>query len=589
MLYGPSGSGTTAVALRLGALCHGLFPDGQFYVDLRDGAGEIGPSPAAVLLRLLRRMGVEPERIPPTESGREELYRRLLSGRRAMVVVDHASSAAQVRGLVPSTPEVFLLVVVSGQPFVWEAEHVEVPPLNDRYARKMLTKVAGRENIARVKRRMPDVLAHCAGNPFALKTTAMRLQAGDIDLGLGLGQGSDHAGPPTVTSGRHPVRDTAQLACDRVRASTARLCRLTALGGWPSVNARLAAAAAGVTEEEAVRMLAEAVDAQLLEPMTDGRHRFRPEVQRYLADTAAVEHGIPACSAAIARTLEVLLNRAAHAAHAALPQSWRTEPAPAHGEAYRDEAEGVAALAEELDNLVHAVSVAVEYQHIGTALRLGRALWPLQLKSGYWDEVLPALRAAARSADDHQPLSRMAGALHFQLAHCLGELGHADDADVQARAALACESAAGHLRGEASSTELRGLLYLHRWLGDEAYEQFVEAEGLYNQIAPGEEGGQDVPRALALAWRHQGRALRMMGRLEESRDLLERAGDFFKQEGEAYNQARALTDLAETLHAAGENAEALLRIADAERLLDPSATPHLGYLAGLRLRCEVNG
>lgn len=143
--------------------------------------------------------------------------------------------------------------------------------------------------------------------------------------------------------------------------------------------------------------------------------------------------------------------------------------------------------------------------------------------------------------------------------------------------------------GEASSTELRGLLYLHRWLGDEAYEQFVEAEGLYNQIAPGEEGGQDVPRALALAWRHQGRALRMMGRLEESRDLLERAGDFFKQEGEAYNQARALTDLAETLHAAGENAEALLRIADAERLLDPSATPHLGYLAGLRLRCEVNG
>lgn len=605
LLYGPPGSGTTAVALRLGALCHGLFPDGRFYVDLRDGSGELGPSPAAVLLRLLRGMGVEPDRIPPTESGREELYRRLLSGRRALVVIDHASSVAQVRGLVPSTPEVFLLVVVSGQSFVWEAEHVAVPPLSDRYARRMLTKVAGRENVARVKRRIPEVLAHCAGNAFALKTTAMRLQAGETDLGLGVdldvgldvgldvdpgpGRDREQAGPPAGTFGRHPVRDTARLACGRVPVGTARLCRLTALGGWPSVDARLAAAAAGVTQEEAVRMLAEAVDAQLLEPMTDGRHRFRPEVQRYLADTAALEHGIPTCSAAIARTLDVLLNRALHAAHAALPQSWRTEPAPVHGTAYTEEAEGVAALAAEWDVLVRAVSVAVEYQRIDTALSLGRALWPLQLKAGFWDEVLPALRTAARCADDHQPLSRMAGALHFQLAHCLGELGRADEADAEARAALACESAAGHLRGEASSTELRGLLYLYRWSKDEAYEQFAQAERLYNRIAPGEEGAEDVPRALALIWRHKGRALRMMGRFEESRVLLERAGDFFKEQGEAYNHARALTDLAETLHEAGENAEALLRITDAERLLDPSAIPHLGYLAGLRLRCEVSG
>ncbi|MFB6518475.1 ATP-binding protein [Streptomyces sp. NPDC056401] len=588
LLYGPPGSGTTAVALRLGALCHGLFPDGQYYVDLRDVSGEPGPSPAAVLLHLLRRMGVEPEHIPPTESGREQLYRRLLSGRRAMVVIDHVSHVAQVRGLVPSTPDVFLLAVVSGQPFRWEAERVVVPPLNDRYARKMMTKVAGRENIARVKRRMPDLLEHCAGNAFALQATAMSLQAGGADLDLGVDRNGDHPSQ-TELPGRHPVRDTAQLACGRVQASTARLCRLTALGGWPSINARLAAAAAGVTEEEAARMLAEAVDAQLLEPLPDGRHRFRPEVHRYLADTAALEHGIPECSAAIARTLDALLNRALHAAHAALPQSWRTESAPAHGEAYRGEADGVPALATELGNLARAISLAMEYQHIDTALSLGRALWPLQLKAGFWDEVLPALRVAARCADEHQPLSRMAGALHFQLSHCLGQLGLEEEANAEARSAVTCEKSAGHLRGEASSTEQLGLLHLHGWLGYEAYEQFVEAERLYNRIAPGEEGAEDVPRALALIWRHQGCALRLMRRFDESRELLECARDFFKQQGEAYNQARALTDLAETLHEAGENTEALLRIAEAERLLDPSAVPHLGYLAGLRLRCEVIG
>ncbi|WP_251059382.1 MULTISPECIES: ATP-binding protein [unclassified Streptomyces] len=228
LLYGPPGIGTTAVALHLGAACHAQFPDGQFYVDLRDYSGELGPAPAAVLLRLLRQMGVEPERIPPTEAGREQLYRRLTAGRRAMVVVDHASSVAQVRRLIPATPEVFLLVVVSGPPFVLEAEPVPVPRLSDRDALKMMRKVAGREKVARAKSQMPGVLAHCAGNAFALRTTAMHLLTEDAELDL--------PGPATGASGSEPVRAAAQTGCRRVRPETARLCRLTALGGWPAIT-----------------------------------------------------------------------------------------------------------------------------------------------------------------------------------------------------------------------------------------------------------------------------------------------------------------------------------------------------------------
>ncbi|MFD3740223.1 hypothetical protein [Streptomyces sp. NPDC058629] len=334
-------------------------------------------------------------------------------------------------------------------------------------------------------------------------------------------------------------------------------------------------------------MLAEAVDVQLLEPLPDGRHRFRPEIRRYLADTAGPVHGIAGCSAAVTRVLDALLNRALHAAHAALPQSWRTEPAPESGVVCRDEADGVAVLAAEVRNVVRAVSVAEEYQHIDTALRLARALWPLQLKAGYWDDVLPALRLAARCADEHRPDSRMTGALHFQLAHCLGELGREEEADRAAGAAVACERAAGHTRGEASSVELQGLLSMWRWLYASAHQRFVEAESIYRGITSGQDEAVDLPRALALVQRHQGRALRGMGRLAESRVLLEAATAFFEEQGEAYNQARALTDLAEALHDAGENAEALTKITLAERLLTPAATPHLMYLAGLRLRCEA--
>ncbi|MCJ1678496.1 ATP-binding protein [Streptomyces sp. APSN-46.1] len=592
LLHGPPGIGTTAVALHLGATHYARFPDGQFYVDLRDGAAETGLEPSVVLLRLLRAMGVEPEHVPPTGSGREQLYRRLTAGRRVLVVLDHASSASQVRALVPSTPDVFLLVVVSGRPFVLEAERVAVPPLSDRYAVKMMTKVAGRETVSRAKARLPRLLDHCAGNALALKSQALCL-LNEEDIGPERPArperpAAERGEPVTAAPGLDPVRDAARYACGRLRPETARLCRLTALGGWPAIDARLAGAAADVDRGEAARMLAEAADVQLLDFVPDGRYRFRPEVRRYLADTAALEHGIPECAAAVRRVLDSLHTRVTHAAHAALPQSWRTEPAPAGGDACGDEAEGLAVLAAEVGNVVRAVSVAEEYQHITTALSLARALWPLQLKAGYWDEVLPALRVAVRCVEEHRPDPRTAGALHFQLGHCLGELGRGDEAQAAALAAVAAERAAGHLRGEASSVELLGLLDLHRWRYESAHERFVEAELLYRRITSGQEGEADVPRALALSERHQGRALRGMRRPAESRRLLEAATAFFARQGEAYNQARALTDLAETLHDAGENAEALTKIAEAERLLTPAAVTHLHYLAGLRLRCEVS-
>ncbi|MCV2457898.1 tetratricopeptide repeat protein [Streptomyces sp. ICN988] len=575
LLHGPPGIGTTAAALRLGAEQHGRFPDGQFYVDLRDTAADSGPGPGAVLSRLLRQMLAGTASLPATEADREELYRRVTADRRALVVVDHATSLAQVRGLVPSTPGVFLIVVVSGQPFALEAERVEVEPLSDRYAVRMLRELAGRDKVARARARMPHLLGQCAGNAFALKAAALRLRSE---------QPADP--PPTSTSAGDPLHAAVRDATARLRPPTARLCRLAALGAWPGLDAHLAAAAAHVTPAEAAGMLREAVDAQLLDLLPDERHRFRPEVRRYLSDTAGPELGIAECSAAVRRSLDAVLNRALHAAHAALPESWRTEPAPARGTPYGSESEGLRALRAEVDNVVRAVFLAEEYGHIDTALRLARALWPLQLKAGHWDDVRPALRRAARLADAEQPHTPMAGALHLQLAHCLEQLGQRGEADDAARAALECERTSGHLRGEASVVEMMGLFHLSRWDYTAAYERFTEARGIYERIRPGDEGTRDLPRAFALTDRHRGRALRGMGRLEESQRLLGTAVDFFTERGEPYNTARALTDLAETLHDAGRDTEALTRITEAERLLDPAAEPHRQYLSALRSRCE---
>lgn len=117
-------------------------------------------------------------------------------------------------------------------------------------------------------------------------------------------------------------------ACRALGPQTARLCRLTAVGAWPAFDADLAAAAANVSAQEAARMLAEAVDVQLVEPLHDDRYRFRPEVRRLLSEAAGQEHGIPECATAVSRALDHVLTRALYAAHAALPRSWRVEAAP---------------------------------------------------------------------------------------------------------------------------------------------------------------------------------------------------------------------------------------------------------------------
>ncbi|WP_237529254.1 ATP-binding protein [Streptomyces sp. SID5770] len=577
LLYGPPGGGTTSVARRLGAECRDLFSDGQFYVDLRESAGANGPEPAAVLLRLLCEMGVDPEAMPATEAGRERLYRRLTAERKMLVVIDHATFLAQVRGLVPATPDVFLLVVVSGRPLLLEAEHVAVPPLSRRHAKQMVLKTVGRENVRRLGPEMRGLLDRCQGSPLALHVEA-RLLAG----------GTSAPGQGTEVWWHHPVHATTERASLRLGPETVRLCRLTALGGWPSISAEIAAATAGVDdEEEAARMLAEAADVGLLELLPDLRYRFRPEIRRHLADTAATEHGARECSDAVTRVLDALLNRVLRAARAALSASWRTEPNPEPSDALRDESEGIAVLAAEVTNVVHAVSVAEERRQVATALRLARALWPLQLKAGHADEVLSALRVAVRCGEQNRTDERMTGALYFQLAHCLGELHRWEQANRAARTAVAHERAAGHLLGEASSVELQGLLCMNRWRFQEAHDRFVEAERIYRRIAPGQEGAEDLPRTLALVERHRGRALRGLGRLDESRLLLEGAVTFFRQRPEAYNLARALTDLAETLHDIGDDTAALAKITEAEALLTPAAAPHLRYLPTLRRRCEA--
>ncbi len=589
LLYGDDSMGTSALAVHWGWRAESLFPDGQLYVDLgRRGTGSAHTAGSA-LRELLLRLGLRDERVPPSETERIDAFHRVVADRKLLLVLDHARSAAQIAPLLTSAPSVLTLVVARRPLSGLDAFPVPVGPLGDRDAARLLTKIVGKQVMRSARAALPAVLARCGGSPYALRAAAPRL----------LDPGPLTAAPPPslphheptggpTMSDSDPVRTAAEDAYRPLRPDAARLYRLMGLRHWPAFDAE-AAWVAGIDVDAAEELLGGLADALLLEHTDNGRHRYRPSVRAHAEEAAYRHEEIAGCSAATTRAVEYYLRLSVTAARAALPESWRVPDAlansPDHGYAGRGDA--VARLAVELPNLVEAVATAEEFGKPDTVLTLCRALWPLQLKAGHHEAVLPALRIGTAVADAQVPGSRTAGALHVQLAHTLGELQLWDEAGAEAAAAARDERAAGHTRGLASAIEILGLLRLRQWRFADAYDCFDEAYAVLDGIGPDDEALADVPRARALLERHRSRALRGLGRLDEAQEHARRALAAFRANGEAYNTARALTDLAEILLAAEEPAAALPLTDEAIRILsEENADQHVEYLRRLRERCS---
>ncbi|MGW4801453.1 BTAD domain-containing putative transcriptional regulator, partial [Nonomuraea sp. NPDC004297] len=107
---GVAGAGKTALAVRFGHLMADEFPDGQLYVNLRGHAAARPMDPLEALVRMLGSLGVPAEQVPGEEEAAACLYRSHLSGRRVLVLLDDARTAAQVRPLLPGAAGCLALI-----------------------------------------------------------------------------------------------------------------------------------------------------------------------------------------------------------------------------------------------------------------------------------------------------------------------------------------------------------------------------------------------------------------------------------------------------------------------------------------------
>jgi DNA-binding SARP family transcriptional activator len=148
VVHGPAGAGKSAVALLAAHQAAWNFPDGQLYLDLSSA-------------------GLDAETAAR--------WRESLTGKRVLVVIDHCTTAAQLRRLVVSEPGcAFVVTADSPLAAVDATARVPVGRLGPPAALAMLGRLVGRSRLAPESLAL-DLVARCDHLPLAIRAVAAML------------------------------------------------------------------------------------------------------------------------------------------------------------------------------------------------------------------------------------------------------------------------------------------------------------------------------------------------------------------------------------------------------------------------------
>jgi DNA-binding SARP family transcriptional activator/tetratricopeptide (TPR) repeat protein len=613
-ISGMAGVGKTTLAVHWAHLRADRFPDGQLFVNLR-GFDPSGPvlSPAQTFQAILEAMGVPPQAIPGGPADQAELYRRLLTGNRVLIVLDNARDAAQVLPLLPPPPGCLALITsrdrLSDLDADVTAKHltVDLPPAAD--ARDLLTA----EPAA-----IDEIIDRCARLPLALAIAAARaathpgfsLAALTKELGEARNRLDVLAGWDVDTD----VRAVFSWSYQALSDPAARLFRLLALHPGPDVAAPAAASVAGVPAAGVPSLLAELTAAHLVGVSTAGRYACHDLVHAYSIELVQRVDGAGERDCARRRTLDHYLHTAHRAALLLQPNRQRLPldpPDPGVApEPLADEAAAMAWFAAEHRVLLGAVGQCAAAGYHGRTWQFGWVLAGYLERCGRWDDWATVQQAAvqaarrlgdrpgeataqrslarseARQGRPEQALARLRTALdllgdhpdptglghtHLDLSQVLDLLRRPREALAHAEQALAAFRRGGHRHGEARA--LNGLGWRLAQVGE-----FARAAGYAERALPLQRAhGDRVGEAATLDT--LGYARHHLGAHREAIACFERAVALLRQTGDRYHQAEVLRHLGDAHHAAGDLAATRRAWESALEILDD-----LGHADAVPLR-----
>lgn len=266
-VHGPWGVGKTALAVHMAHRLRAEFPDGQVFADLR-GSHRSPAEPADVLAAFLQGLGLPEQRIPAGLAERAALYRSLLDGRRALVVLDDVGSAEAVRPLLPGGPETALLITSRTQLADLPGNvPVRVDVLAPGPASELFRRVSGAGTSGASATAVASVTRAVGGHPLAVRTVAARTAARPhLDLWHLAARLDD---PATLLDelsyGVLDIRAYLKPATEALAPDARRLWCAMGLLQLPEFAAWTASAALLMPASRAVAALEQLVDAGLTE------------------------------------------------------------------------------------------------------------------------------------------------------------------------------------------------------------------------------------------------------------------------------------------------------------------------------------
>jgi DNA-binding SARP family transcriptional activator/Tfp pilus assembly protein PilF len=534
---GTAGVGKTALALHWAHRAVPLFPDGQLYADLRGYDVAQPLAPAEVLAGFLRALGVADADIPSSPDERAARFRSLLAGKRMLVVLDNASSAEQVRPLLPGAPACATVVTsrdsLAGLIARAGAARLEVDLLPLADAVSLLRDLIGPRTGADPSA-VTELAGQCARLPLALRVAAelaaARPQATLADLVAELDDQRrrldllDAAGDPHTA-----VRAVFSWSYRNLAPAAARAFRLIGLHPGITFDGYAVAALTGSGREQAGQLMHTLSRVHLVQPVGPSRYVMHDLLRAYARELAA---GAGETDEALDRLLGYYLSAAAAAMDVILPgeRSYRPRAAapPASVPSLADPAAARQWLDRERAAMIALIRHTAGHGWRSQAAQLAVTLFRYLDYGGHWSEgaIIHELASrAARQAGDH--------AAEAEALNNLGvtELrqGHYQQAAARHVRALALSRQVGDRRSAARALNNLGLI---------CYQQgaYAKAAGRYRQALSacrelGDQGGAAGALGnLAVINQRQGRHEQAAGHAKQALELFRRTGN---RDGEA--------------------------------------------------------
>jgi len=553
-IAGTAGVGKTALAVHWAHRVRDRFDDGQLYVNLRGYAPEPPLRPIEALAGFLHALGTPAEQVPVDLEQAAALYRTLLADKRALVILDNAHTAEQVRPLLPGTPGCLVLVTsrdrLGGLVARDGATRLTLDVLAPDEADALLARIVGPDRAAAEPQALAELARLCGYLPLALRIAAANLTGRpqhSIAAYVAELTAGDRLGALAVDGDeQHAVRAAFDLSYAALAPERRRLFRLMGLVPGPHLTAPAAAALAGITAPQAAAWLDRLADAHLIDGQEPDRFVFHDLLRQYAAERAQREETTVERRQALGRLFDWYVSTADAAAQILNPEMLRLPSAlPEPGTAFDDHRQALAWLDAERANLLAAAQDAAGHGHSAAAWLIADRLRVYLRRRGYtvdWLAVAQAGVAAADAADAaDDPAARAAA--HFNLGAALDRQDQLQLSIEHYTRALEFARRAGWSDGEA--TVLRCLGSAYWWSG-----QLRQAADHHRQaLASARRTGNLAGQAYSLG--NLGAVCFSMGRLQQAADHYAEALALCQELKSRFGEEVSLANLGETSHALG--------------------------------------